>query len=219
MKVIILGIIVLLGSGLHTLKAQTVKGILQDEEDKTPLNGATIKLLNIADSSIAYTTVSGKSGDFIFENVLPKSYVLSVTSIGYASIKMPLTVKDSTLDLAGISVPKSTKVLNSVSVTGTPPPVRQKLDTVEYSANSFKVNPDATAEDLIKKMPGVTVDKGTVTAHGETVKKVTVDGRDFFGDDATAALRNMPSEVIDKIQIFDKLSDQAAFTGFDDGSS
>ena len=91
---------------------------------------------------------------------------------------------------------------------------------MELCASQYKVNPDATSEDLIKKMPGLTVDKsGTVTAKGETVKKVTVDGRDFFGDDATATLRNLPADVIDKIQVFDKLSDQAQLTGFDDGNT
>src|SRR5439155_13366811 len=111
------------------------------------------------------------------------------------------------------------KVLNTVTINSIIPPVRQKADTLEYSANAYKVNPNANAEDLVKKMPGVTVDNGTVTAHGETVKKVTIDGRDFFGDDATAALRNMPAEIIDKIQVFDRLSDQAQFTGFDDGNT
>jgi hypothetical protein len=91
---------------------------------------------------------------------------------------------------------------------------------LEYAASAFKTNPDANAEDVIKKMPGVTVDRsGAVTAQGENVRKVTVDGREYFGDDATAALRNLPSEVIDKIQVFDKLSDQAQFTGVDDGNT
>ena len=112
------------------------------------------------------------------------------------------------------------KLFKTVVVSGAAPPVKQKQDTLEYSANQFKVNPDATGEDLIKKMPGITVDqKGSVTAQGETVQKVTVDGRDFFGDDATATLRNLPSEVIDKIQVFDRLSDQAQLTGFDDGNT
>src|SRR6476469_5160822 len=219
MKGILLGILFLTILNINTLKAQTIKGSLKDEDDNTPLSGATVNLLNLPDYSVAYTVVSNKSGGFIFENIAPKSYILSVSSIGYADIKIPLTLKDTSLELSTLLVPKESKVLKSVNVVTTAPPVKQKQDTVEYAANSFKVNPDANAEDLIKKMPGVTVDKGTVTAQGETVKKVTVDGRDFFGDDATAALRNMPSEVIDKIQIFDKLSDQAAFTGFDDGSS
>src|SRR5205085_93650 len=78
---------------------------------------------------------------------------------------------------------------------------------------------DATAEDLAKKVQGITIENGQVMAHGEQVQKVTIDGRELFGDDATAALRNLPAEIIDKIQIFDRLSDQAQFTGFDDGSS
>ncbi len=132
---------------------------------------------------------------------------------------MPVTSHDSSVNFGKIYVPKQAKILSSVNVISNAA-VKQKQDTIEYSASQFKVNPDATVEDLIKKMPGVTVDKaGTVTAQGEQVKKVTVDGKEFFGDDATAALRNLPAEIIDKIQVFDKLSDQAAFTGFDDGSS
>ena len=93
-----------------------------------------------------------------------------------------------------------------VTVIAKTPPAQQKADTIQYNANAFKVNPDATTEDLIKKMPGITVDKnGTVTAHGDQVQKVTIDGKDFLGDDATAALRNLPSEVVDKIQVFDRL--------------
>ena len=117
-------------------------------------------------------------------------------------------------------IPKSIKQLGEVVVVSKIPPVQQKGDTLEYNASQFKVNPDATAEDMVKKLPGVTVDKqGTVTAQGEQVRKVTIDGRDFFGDDATAALRNLPAEIIDKIQVFDRLSDQAQFTGFDDGNT
>ena len=112
------------------------------------------------------------------------------------------------------------KDLSGVTVVAKAPPVIQKGDTSQFSASQYKVNPDATTEDLIKKMPGITVDKdGTVTAQGEQVKKVTIDGKDFFGDDASAALKNLPSEVVDKIQVFDKLSDQAQLTGYDDGNS
>ena len=123
-------------------------------------------------------------------------------------------------DLGNVLVPKKTTEIAGVTVVSKTPPVQQKGDTAQYNASQYKVNPDATTEDLIKKMPGITVDKdGTVTAQGEQVRKVTIDGRDFFGDDATAALRNLPSEIVDKIQVFDRLSDQAQFTGFDDGNS
>ena len=110
--------------------------------------------------------------------------------------------------------------MGEVTVVTKTPPTQQNGDTIQYNASQFKVNPDATAEDMVKKLPGVTVDRqGTVTAQGEQVKKITIDGRDFFGDDATAALRNLPAEIIDKIQVFDRLSDQAQFTGFDDGNT
>ncbi|GAC1588586.1 MAG: TonB-dependent receptor [Ginsengibacter sp.] len=197
---------------------QTVKGVLRDETDDIPLSGATVKLIALKDSSL--NAVTDKKGSFIIQRASAGKYTLSITSIGYATLRMPITVAKGGLDLGNIPMGKSSKVLSAVTIVASAPPVKQKQDTLEYSANSFKTNPDATAEDLIKKMPGITVDKaGTVTAHGDQVKKVTVDGKEFFGDDATAALRNLPSEVIDKIQVFDKLSDQAAFTGFDDGSS
>ena len=129
-------------------------------------------------------------------------------------------MKSTATDLGFINLSKTATTLQTVIVDGTPPPVKQNGDTLDYAASQYKVNPDATSEDLIKKMPGITVNKsGTVTAQGETVKKVTVDGRDFFGDDATATLRNLPAEIIDKIQVFDKLSDQAQLTGFDDGNT
>ena len=148
-------------------------------------------------------------------------YDLTVTSIGYAILSKTITVSENNaLDLGIIKTSQKAQTLSDVIVNGTAPPVKQNNDTLDYAASQFKVNPDATSEDLIKKMPGITVDKsGTVTAQGETVKKVTVDGRDFFGDDATATLRNLPAEVIDKIQVFDKLSDQAQLTGFDDGNT
>jgi uncharacterized membrane protein YgcG len=216
----------LLFFAIPTANAQTVKGILVDESDNSHIAGATVKLINWSDSlhkdsSTAYTTISNKNGVFIFTKVIPKLYHLSVESVGLGKYQVAVSVKDSMVtDLASISISKTSKILNEVVITANAPQVKQKADTLEYSASQFKVNPDANVEDLIKKMPGVTVDKaGAVTAQGEQVKKVTVDGKDFFGDDATAALRNLPAEIIDKIQVFDKLSDQAAFTGFDDGNS
>lgn len=218
----------LMFSLFNTLKAQTVKGVLIDESDKTPLSGASIKLsnrpdsLHPADSLSIQTILTNKNGAFAFNNIAPKKYYrLSVSSIGIEGFQLTIYVKDTTVnDFGIIPISKTSKILSDIVIIANAPPVKQKTDTIEYSASQFKVNPDANVEDLIKKMPGVTVDKaGTVTAQGEQVRKVTVDGRDFFGDDATAALRNLPAEIIDKIQVFDRLSDQSQFTGFDDGNS
>jgi hypothetical protein len=201
---------------------QSVKGKLLDLVDNTPLNGATVRLTGVKDSIVKFNTISDKKGGFVFDNVTTDSFMLKVSFVGYDEYKqfVVVTNSDPNVDMGTLYMPKKTKELSAVTVIANTPPAQQKGDTIQYNASQFKVNPDATSEDMLKKLPGVTVDKdGTVTAQGEQVKKITTDGRDFFGDDATAALRNLPAEVIDKIQVFDKLSDQAQFTGFDDGNS
>ncbi len=203
-----------------TTNAQSISGTLQDASEKTPVSNATIELSSSDSSTSNLKSVSDAKGAFTFNLVPQGDYTLTATSVGYETLVKVISVSEGVNDLGTIGLSKGAKTLATVVINGEAPPVRQKNDTLEYSANQYKVNPDATSEDLIKKMPGVTVDqKGTVTAQGETVTKVTVDGRDFFGDDATATLRNLPSEVVDKIQVFDKLSDQAQLTGFDDGNT
>ena len=202
-------------------KAQSLKGILQDAADKTPVAGATIKLIASGSSSKEYSTVSNSKGDFIFNEVPAGTYTLTASSIGYQVKATVINVESNSNDVGIIKVAKGAKTLQAVVIKDIAPTIKQNNDTMEFGASQYKVNPDATSEDLIKKMPGITVDKntGSVTAMGETVQKVTVDGRDFFGNDATATLRNLPADIIDKIQVFDKLSDQAQLTGFDDGNT
>jgi Outer membrane protein beta-barrel family/CarboxypepD_reg-like domain/Carboxypeptidase regulatory-like domain len=199
----------------------TISGVLQDKADKTPLAGATVNLSPKRNRSLKLDAITNSKGFFSFSGVPADTFVLSVSYVGYEFVDQQINQSsDSVNNLGIILVPKTTKALEGVTIVAKTPPAQQKADTIIYNASAFKVNPDATTEDLIKKMPGITVDKdGTVTAHGDQVKKVTIDGKDFLGDDATAALRNLPSDVVDKIQVFDKLSDQAAFTGFDDGNS
>ena len=164
--------------------------------------------------------VSDNNGNFQFTGLIVGNYTVTISTIGYEKISQQINLQASNKIAIPFALAKISEVLTDVTVVAKTTPVRQRGDTSEFSASQFKVNPDATAEDMMKKLPGITVDKsGNVTSMGEQVKKVTVDGRDFFGDDATAALRNLPADVIDKIQVFDKLSDQAALTGFDDGNS
>ncbi len=200
--------------------SQKVTGIIQDAIDQSPLIKATVAILKTDSTSVVGETVSNTKGEFTLGNSKPGRYVLRITSIGYGTTLLGFNMPNGDFNFGTIKINKSAETLSNIVISGAPPPVRMKGDTAEFSASQFKVNPDAMTEDLIKKMPGVTVDKnGTITAQGETVKKVTVDGRDFFGDDATATLRNLPSEIVDKIQVFDKMSDQAQLTGFDDGNS
>ena len=200
----------------------TIKGLLNDAIEKTPIVSATVAiyLQNDTAKTPLKISVTDAKGAFIFTDMDRDSFIVEFSSVGYQKKQQQIIVKEGILNLGSISLFKQGKELSEITITSKTAPVVQKGDTSQYSASQFKVNPDATTEDLIKKMPGITVAKdGTVTAQGETVKKVTIDGKDFFGDDASAALKNLPSEVVDKIQVFDRLSDQAQLTGFDDGNS
>lgn len=199
----------------------SIRGIVTDGADKTLLAGSTISLLLQKDSSAVKNTVSDATGAFEFTGLGNDSFIVKVNSLSYQEYLSFVTIRDNqSRDLGELKLDKQGQDLAGVTVVGRATPVVQKGDTSQFSASAYKVNPDATTEDLIKKMPGITVAKdGTVTAQGEQVRKVTIDGKDFFGDDATAALKNLPSEVVDKIQVFDRLSDQAQLTGVDDGNS
>lgn len=193
-----------------------------DPVEGLAVKGATVQLLNPSDSSTIKTTRADSSGTFLFTGLSTGNYVLRTTSIGFEVFlrAFTLTAAEPSLDMDDVYIPKKTTTLEGVVVVASAPAVSQKGDTTQFSASQYKVNPDATVEDLIKKMPGITVGRdGTVTGQGEQVRKVTVDGKDFFGDDASMALRNLPAEVVDKIQLFDRMSDQAQLTGFDDGNS
>lgn len=198
----------------------TLTGRLTDKIDNTPLSGATVLLTSQQDTANKQSAISDARGNFQFNSLSANAYTLTISNIGYESISQRIALQASNKEPIVFSISRQAATLGEVVVKSVAPPVKQKADTTEFSASQFKVNPDATAEDMIKKLPGIVIDRnGNVTTQGEQVRKVTVDGRDFFGDDATAALRNLPADVIDKIQVFDRLSDQAAFTGFDDGNS
>ncbi len=197
-----------------------IKGNINDKTDNKPVVAATVSLLKQLDSSVVSTTLTSTTGSFSFVNLTADSFIVKVNALNYQEFISFITLKDTVRTLSTFGLDRQGKDLSTVTVVARTPPVVVKGDTSQFSASQYKVNPDATTEDLIKKMPGITVAKdGTVTAQGETVKKVTIDGKDFFGDDASAALKNLPSEVVDKIQVFDRLSDQSRLTGIDDGNS
>ncbi|ULQ52654.1 outer membrane beta-barrel protein [Flavihumibacter fluvii] len=192
-----------------------VRGKAQDDLNSIGLSGATIQLKNI---TLSRSIVSAKTGDFSFTEIPNGSYKLTVSFVGFDVFEKNITVQGKNLELGLISLKKGGKSLDEVVVKATSPPAQQKGDTLQFNASQFKVNPDANVEDLVKKMPGIVVENGTLKAQGETIRKLTVDGKEFFGDDAAAALKNLPAEIVDKIQVFDRLSDQAQLTGFDDGN-
>lgn len=203
----------------NTIAQVKVSGIIKNKTTLESLPGIAVVLLNPRDSSIASGVISDLDGKFNIETKRNGPFLVKISSVGYNTKFERIVAQGSDIEMGEIQISTSMNQLKTTEIDGVQIRAIQKGDTTEFNANAFKVNPDATAEDLVKKMPGVTIDANGVKAGGETVQKVLIDGQEYFGDDASAALKNLPAEVVDKIQVFDKLSDQAQFTGFDDGNS
>jgi len=195
-----------------------ISGSLLNADDQQPLVGATIKLTSARDTMQFNYTTSGLQGEFQFAKLNRGQYILEISYVGFEKYRQNVIAGSKTGNLGKIPVKPTSTMLGEVDIRGTAVRAEQKGDTTQYNSSAFKVSEDATTEDLVKKMPGITVQNGTVQAQGEDIKRVLVDGKQFFGDDPSVTLKNLPAEVVDKIQVFDKLSDQAAWTGFDDGS-
>jgi hypothetical protein len=189
------------------------------DENLAPLAGVTVTLSNVEDTTIRFYNSTNEKGSFLIKGLKSQSYRLKTYFVGYENYEKEVTLNNPVQNLDSIKLVVKKSQIEEVIVTHQVATVVQKGDTSEMNAAAFKVNKDATAEDLIKKMPSIAVDNSGVKAQGESIKQVLVDGKPFFGDDASVTLKNLPADVIDKIQIFNKLSDQAQLTGFDDGNS
>lgn len=197
----------------------TLTGVVIDSAAR-PLPSATVMLLQRIDSSLVVFQVSGAQGVFEMKNVSKGTYFVKVTYTGLMPVSRAVSLPDqpTVVDLGRFQMVTLTTQLEGVVVQGEINPVTVKRDTVEYNATAFKTKSNANVEDLLKKMPGIEVETdGTVKAQGEQVRRVMVDGREFFGRDPKIATRNLPADAIHKVQVFDKKSDQAVFSGIDDG--
>lgn len=183
---------------------------------KHPLSSATITLMQKKDSSLISFTMTDNDGKFVLTGIQKGEYRLLITRVNYYDIDRSIKIDEQhqNIDLGKLIMNDRSKVLGEVVVTSEAPPVTLVGDTIQYNAGSFKTQPNANVEDLLKRLPGVKVDKdGTVKAQGEKVQKVLVDGKEFFGNDPKIATKNLPADAVDKVQVFDKLSDQAQLPG------
>lgn len=180
------------------------------------LPGATVRALR-TDSSFVAGVASGPDGTFELKLEPRQVYILRLSFVSYRDRFRRVETGDASLSLGRISMREDAQNLKEVEVKTTQLRGEQKGDTTAFNADAFKTNPDANAEDLVKKLPGVTSDNSGVKVNGENVQKVLVDGKPFFGDDPSATLKNLPADIIDKVEVFDKMTDQAQFTGFSDG--
>jgi hypothetical protein len=197
-----------------------LSGTVHSSTDRNPLINANVVAISTADSTKREGTVTDKKGAFTITDLQKRSYRVKISYLGFRDLDTVITLRGASESIGKVYLLERPVALQAVEIVSVLPTVEQKEDTLIYNSRSFKTNPDATAEDLVSKMPGITVDKsGTVTAQGQQVQRVKVDGRQFFGDDASSALRNLPADMIDKVQVYDELSDQSRLTGFDDGQA
>jgi hypothetical protein len=206
--------IAFLSNAQYSISAKVV-----DSSDRADVALAGVTLTSTTDSKKQYSGFTTVDGDLQLAEVLPGKYALQVTSIGYEILKKEVVVKNKDLNLGALLMTVSSIMTDEVEVKAKQIRVQMKGDTTQFNADAYRVNPDATAEDLIRKMPGVEVVNGTVKAQGENVKRVLIDGKEFFGNDPSLALKNLPAEIIQKIEVFDRQSDQSQFSGFDDGNT
>ena len=198
-----------------------VRGKVLDGKDQSPLIGANAVLIHLPDSVRTGTAV-GTDGGFQLDNVAPGRYLFVASYVGYQDQRQPLTVAagGAAVVLPPVALQAGGVALKTVVVTGQEVQVVQRGDTTSLNAKAFKTNPDATAGDLIGKMPGISVDAtGKTNAQGEQVQQVLVDGKPFFGTDPDAVLKNLPADAVDRVEIFDQQSEQSRFSGFNDGNT
>ena len=216
-KIILFSLI--LSAHLGFAQKLTIKGQLLDSAS-SPLPSATVIILQSKDSSLVNFGTSDSKGFFEIRNVVRGEYFVKVSFLGFAPYMKRIIPGEgmTEVNLGQIRLLNKSTMLNEVVIREDKPPVVVKRDTIEFNASSFKTKVNATAEDLIKKMPGMEVDNdGTIRAQGEQVQRVMVDGKEFFGQDPKLATRNLPADAVDKVQVYDKKSDQAVFSGIEDG--
>lgn len=207
------------GAIVAAIHATDIKGRITDSEG-SPLPGVTVKMAQLPDSIIKKLAVTDADGIYSIPDVIPGNYSLSFSLIGMGQEHLNVSIPDtiSEIDLGKTILNEEATLLKEFVVTETKAAVVARQDTLEYNAGSFKTHPNATVEDLLKKLPGVEVSSdGTIQSNGKSITKVLVNGKEFFGDDTQMATKNLPSELVDKVQVIDRKSDFARLTGVDDG--
>lgn len=201
------------------MAAAVISGTLVSSTDQSPLAGASVKLMrNNADSTFVTAVSAGNNGSFKLKSVARGKYIVSFSFLGYETLMQNIEVKSSDINMGRIPMAESSILLAETTVVGVKTEIVVKEDTIEYNADSYRTQPNAVVEDLLKRLPGVEVDsEGKITANGKEITKILVDGEEFFSDDPKVATKNLPVNIVDKLQVIDRKSDLARLTGVDDG--
>ena len=198
-----------------------INGVLVDSQDTTELMEATVRLLMATkDSTMVKGTTTDMNGVFNIKGVKPGKYLLRFSYLGYNDLIKHVTIGDDGRDvnMGVVTMDPNTILLKETVVMGVKSPIVVKEDTIEFNADTYKTQANAVVEDLLKRLPGVEIGSdGKITANGKEVKKILIDGKEFFSDDPTVASKNIPADMINKLQVIDRKSDLARLTGVDDG--
>lgn len=220
MKVLRITIFSLLFFTVSLSAQRSIQSSVFDAKNGQAIEMATVRLLKQKDSALVQGAQTDMKGGFTLPRVRSGNYILVVSSVGYHDYKRNITMENKDLILKAIQLNENVKLLNELEVKGTAAQLVVKGDTVEYNAAAFKTQENAAVEELLKKLPGVEVTaEGKITVNGEEIKKIRVDGKKFFEGDIEQATKNLPADMIEKIQVLEQKSDMALLTGFEDGDT
>ncbi|MBD5199358.1 MAG: outer membrane beta-barrel protein [Bacteroidales bacterium] len=214
-RVLLLFITLLLSA--TTLNAYNISGSVVDQTDEA-LPEAGVRILSAKDSTYVKGGAANMDGVFSITGLRAGKYIVEYTYVGYKRKLTNVEIKNASINVGKIVLEESSITLKEAVVTAVKTPITVKEDTIEFNADSYKTQPNAVIEDLLKRLPGVEVDSdGKITSNGKEVTKILVDGKEFFSDDPKVASKNLPVNMIDKLQVVDRKSDLARLTGVDDG--
>ena len=220
MKVLRITIFGLLFFTVSLSAQRSIQSSVFDAKNGQAIEMATVRLLKQKDSALVQGAQTDMKGGFTLPKVRSGNYILLVSSVGYHDYKRNITMENKDLILKAIQLKENVKLLNELEVKGTAAQLVVKGDTVEYNAAAFKTQENAAVEELLKKLPGVEISAdGKITVNGEDIKKIRVDGKKFFEGDIEQATKNLPADMIEKIQVLEQKSDMALLTGFEDGDT
>lgn len=221
MKKLILLIIGIITTTIAAAQGYTVTGKIMESNGTTPVELANVQLLSLPDSSMVNGVLSKQNtGEFSLKATKPGKYVVKVTYIGYTPHYKPLTITSgkNTYPIGAITMADDGYMLKDMVVTGRAPKVEMKADTMVYNSSAYRIPEGSTLEELVRQLPGAQVDdNGNITINGKQVKKILLNGKEFFGSDISTAMKNLPTNIVEKIKSYDKKSDLAQATGIDDG--
>ena len=201
----------------QTKEVINIKGKILDQNSKEPIEFVNVTILNSTDSTLITGAKTISNGNFSINVAQKNNYIVKISYLGYFDLYKNISGTKS-INLGSLDMQENAFMLDAAMVTARANEIIVSGDTIEYNADSYKVQENAALEELLKKMPGVEIDTdGKITVNGKEIKKIMVDGKEFFSDDPKIASKNLPAKMVEKLQVLDKKSDMAMLTGFDDG--